>query len=448
MHESDELKEVLRQAAKTNFVAFCYFYDYGFFKRRPFLKDIALAFQDIADGKILTLSVSLPPRAGKSYITTLFCAWILGRFPEDSVMRNTCTARLAEKLSYDAREVVKSEKFAEVFEDVRLSDDRAGVSGWNTNKSKNVGYFGQGVGGTIIGFGATKVAITDDLFRNMEDALSETIREKTHSWKEATHDSRKESGCAEIDIGTRWTRDDVIGKNSEGGHYDREIIVPALDDKGQSFCENVMTTAEYLKKKGKTRAEIWDAEYMQQPVDIKGRLFTDLKTFTDLDAVLKNSEGCVAYVDVADEGSDYLCAPFGHIVGDLIYITDVMYTKANTDVTTPQLAGLLNKYKVRYTRVETNGMGGIFIKMLRNLVTDTSIIGIHNRQNKITRIIMSSDYVLRRFRFLETDEGEYGQFKRALQSFQKEGVNKNDDAPDAITGLAVMVRGFFPHLDE
>jgi hypothetical protein len=61
---------------------------------------------------------------------------------------------------------------------------------------------------------------------------------------------------------------------------------------------------------------------------------------------------------------------------------------------------------------------------------------------------MSSDYVLRRFRFLETDEGEYGQFKRALQSFQKEGVNKNDDAPDAITGLAVMVRGFFPHLDE
>jgi predicted phage terminase large subunit-like protein len=448
MHKSDEFKEVLRQAAKTNFVAFCYFYDYDFFKSRPFLKDIALAFQDIADGKILTLAVSLPPRAGKSYITTLFCAWILGRFPEDSVMRNTCTARLAEKLSYDAREVVKSEKFAEVFEDVRLSDDRAGVSGWNTNKSKNVGYFGQGVGGTIIGFGATKVAITDDLFRNMEDALSETIREKTHSWKEATHDSRKESGCAEIDIGTRWTRDDVIGKNNEGCHYDREIIVPALDDKGQSFCEAVMTTDEYLKKKNKTRAEIWDAEYMQQPVDIKGRLFTDLKTFTDLDAILKNSEGCVAYVDVADEGSDYLCAPFGHIVGDLIYITDVMYTKANTDVTTPTLAGLLNKYKVRYTRVETNGMGGIFIKMLRNLVTDTSIIGIHNRQNKITRIIMSSDYVLRRFRFLETDEGEYGQFKRALQAFQKEGVNKNDDAPDAITGLAVMVRGFFPHLDE
>lgn len=448
MAEYDEIKAILQQAARTNFVAFCYFCDYEFFKKRPFLKEIAQAFQDIADGKIKTLAVSLPPRAGKSYITTLFCAWILGRYPEDSVMRNTCTARLAEKLSYDAREVVKGEKFAAVFPDVRLSDDRAAVSGWNTNKSKNVGYFGQGVGGTIIGFGATKVAITDDLFRNMEDALSETIREKTQSWKEATHDSRKESGCAEIDIGTRWTRDDVIGKNSEGGHYDREIVVPALDEQGQSFCEAVMTTEEYLVKKNKTNEDIWSAEYMQQPVDIKGRLFEGLKTFTDLDYVLKNSEGCLAYVDVADEGKDYYCAPFGHVVGDLIYITDVIYTKANTDVTAPRTADLLNRYKVRYARVETNGMGAIFLKMLRKLITATSLIGISNGTNKQTRIIMNSDYVLRRFRFLETDKGEYYQYLLALKGYQKEGTNKNDDAPDATTGLAVMVRGFFKHLDD
>jgi predicted phage terminase large subunit-like protein len=446
----NEIEEILRLGAKDNFVLFCYYYNYDFFKARPFLKEIAQAFQEVADGDIKTLSVSLPPRAGKSYITTLFCAWILGKYPEESVMRNTCSARLAEKLSYDARDVVKSEKFAKVFPHVTLSKDKASVSGWNTNQSKQVGYFGQGVGGTIIGFGASKLAITDDLFRSMEDAMSETIREKTHSWKEATHDSRKETGCAEIDIGTRWTRDDIIGKNAEQGYYDKQIIVPALievDNELRSFCESVMTTEEYLLKKEKTREEIWQAEYMQTPVDIKGRLFEDLRYFKDIEAVKKHSEGAFAYIDVADEGGDFLCMVVGHVVNKDVFITDVVFTKANVDVTIPRCAMVLNDNKVSYSRVETNGMGAIFIKMLR-AQTKTKLLPVINNQNKETRIIMNSSYALRRFRFLEGQIGEYGQFIHNLKNYQKEGKNKNDDAPDAVTGFALFVQSMLPKLDS
>lgn len=445
----NEIEEVLRLGAKDNFVLFCYYYNYDFFKARPFLKEIAQAFQEVADGNIKTLSVSLPPRAGKSYITTLFCAWILGKYPTESVMRNTCSARLAEKLSYDARDVVKSERFAKVFPLVTLSKDKASVSGWNTNQSKQVGYFGQGVGGTIIGFGASKLAITDDLFRSMEDAMSETIREKTHSWKEATHDSRKETGCAEIDIGTRWTRDDIIGKNAEQGYYDKQIVVPALieqDGALYSFCESVMTTEEYLLKKEKTREEIWMAEYMQQPVDIKGRLFENLRTFKDIDAVKKHTQGAFAYIDVADEGGDYLCMVVGHIVAKDVYITDVVFTKANVDVTIPLCAKLLDENKVSYCRIETNGMGAIFIKMLRDM-TKTPLLKVNNNQNKDTRIIMNSSYVLRKFRFLDGQIGEYGQYLNNLKAYQKEGKNKNDDAPDATTGLGLFIQSMAPHLD-
>ncbi len=444
-----EIEPVLQIAARDNFVAFCYYYNYDFFKARPFLKEIAQAFQEVADGNIKTLSVSLPPRAGKSYITTLFCAWILGKYPTESVMRNTCSARLAEKLSYDARDVVKSERFAKVFPLVTLSKDKASVSGWNTNQSKQVGYFGQGVGGTIIGFGASKLAITDDLFRSMEDAMSETIREKTHSWKEATHDSRKETGCAEIDIGTRWTRDDIIGKNAEQGYYDKQIVVPALieqDGALYSFCESVMTTEEYLLKKEKTREEIWMAEYMQQPVDIKGRLFENLRTFKDIDAVKKHTQGAFAYIDVADEGGDYLCMVVGHIVAKDVYITDVVFTKANVDVTIPLCAKLLDENKVSYCRIETNGMGAIFIKMLRDM-TKTPLLKVNNNQNKDTRIIMNSSYVLRKFRFLDGQIGEYGQYINNLKAYQKEGKNKNDDAPDATTGLGLFIQSMAPHLD-
>ena len=254
---SNEIKEagfdiVKQELSKRYFWRFCLYYDDEFFSKRPFFKDIAQSFQDVEEGAIKSLSVSLPPRAGKSYLTSLLCAWTLGRNPTQSVMRNTCTATLYLKFSYDVRSILKSERFNAVFPEVRLSDDKANLQGWNTNKSKQVGYFGSGVGGTIIGFGATKVGITDDLYRGVEDALSDTVNDRIHQWKQSTHDSRFESGCARIDIGTRWTLNDVIGRNMDDKIYDKSISIPALTESGESFCDDVMTTQEFLDKRKHT----------------------------------------------------------------------------------------------------------------------------------------------------------------------------------------------------
>jgi hypothetical protein len=251
--------------------------DVEFFNERGFLKPIATALQKVESGNIKSLSVSMPPRAGKSYITSLFCAWTLGRNPTESVMRNTCTATLYIKFSYDVRAIVKSDKFRALFPTITLSDDKKNLQGWNTNFSKQVGYFGAGVGGTIIGFGATKVAITDDLYRGIEDALSDTTNDRIQQWKQSTHDSRFETGCARVDIGTRWSVKDVIGTSIASKVYDESIIVPALDKDDKSFCEVVMSTEEYHDKRLRTAKEIWVAEYMQEPVDMVGRLFADLQ---------------------------------------------------------------------------------------------------------------------------------------------------------------------------
>ena len=49
-----ELKELLRISAKTNFVAFCYFYDYEFFKERPFLKEVAkVSMNELRDNEAI-----------------------------------------------------------------------------------------------------------------------------------------------------------------------------------------------------------------------------------------------------------------------------------------------------------------------------------------------------------------------------------------------------------
>ena len=448
------------ELCRRNFWRFCCYYDPEFFASRPFLKEIALGFQQISDGSIKSLSVSLPPRAGKSYITSLFCAWILGKFPKESVMRNTCTATLYQKFSYDVRGIFKSDKFQHIFP-ARLSADKSNLNGWNTDSAKMVSYFGAGVGGTIIGFGASKVAITDDLYRGIEDALSDTVNDRVKQWKDATHDSRFESGCARIDIGTRWTRNDVIGVNMEAGEYDKSVIVAALDENEQSFCPSVMTTAEYLNKRSKTPPEIWLAEYQQQPIDLKGRLFTAIDTIT-LDEFFKRVkidpndqknqgrkdliDGYVCYIDVADEGKDYTAAAIGAIVGNRVYIVDYLFTRDNTDIAIPLAAAMLEKYGVQYCRVESNSMGAMFARNLQKQ-TKTRILQVRNTVNKMTRIIMQSAFILNNFTFIEIPGPQCSQFLANVESFSKEGKNKNDDAPDTLAGLSMFIQSMFKNIN-
>jgi predicted phage terminase large subunit-like protein len=439
-----------RELARREFWSFCLYLDREFFTARPFLREVAEAFQEIEEGKIKSLSVSMPPRAGKSYITSLFCAWTLGRNPVESVMRNACTATLYVKFSYDVRAIINSDRFREVFVGIRLSDDKKNLQGWNLTESKQVGYFGAGVGGTIIGFGATKVAITDDLYRGIEDALSDTVNDRIHQWKQSTHDSRFESGCARVDIGTRWSLNDVIGRNTAEEIYDKSIVISALTSEDKSFCEAVMTTEEFLEKRKRTSAEIWSAEYQQEPVDIKGRLFNSLQ-YIQKDEFLSllesnksevNPEGieaAIGYIDVADEGKDFTALAVAVLVRGNIYIADYVFTRDNTDVTIPLCAGILNKWKVKFCRVESNSMGAMFGRHLQGL-TECKILGVANTVNKITRIIMNSVYVQNEFIFVQNEDNHSTQFIGNVLSFSKEGKNKNDDAPDCIAGLSIFAQ--------
>ena len=443
-------KELLRQElARRSFYHFCRYYDRDFVHARPFVKDICEAFQEVEDKKIKSLSVSLPPRAGKSYITSLFCAWTLGKNPDKSVMRNACTATLFLKFSYDVRAILKDERFKRVFPDVSLSDDKANLQGWNTNKSKQVGYFGAGVGGTIIGFGASNVAITDDLYRGIEDALSDTVNDRIIQWKESTHDSRFETGCARIDIGTRWSVKDIIGNGIESKIYDKSIIVSALDDQGNSFCEAVMTTDEYKQVQKRTAKEIWLAEYQQQPIDIEGRLFSDYKRINqnEFDEFIVNNqvEGRLAYIDVSDTGMDYTAMAIAAIVKNQTYIVDYVFNRDNTDLTIPQCAALLNKWNVSYCRVESNNMGAMFARNLQNL-TKTKILQVANTTNKITRIIMQSAFISQRMQFVVKEEQQCLTFIENMLSFSKEGKNKHDDAPDCLAGLSLFLQSMFKNL--
>jgi len=124
----EAVREILRcEISRRLLWEFCRYYDPEFFRNRSFLKAIADGFQAIEEKKISSLAVSMPPRSGKSYITSLFCAWTIGRNPERSVMRNTCTSTLYQKFSYDVRAILKSDKFRKVFQTIVLPPFQSSV---------------------------------------------------------------------------------------------------------------------------------------------------------------------------------------------------------------------------------------------------------------------------------------------------------------------------------
>jgi len=449
----EQVLEILKQElTRRNFWQYCLFYDKEFFEDRPFLKHIADAFQRIADGKILRLQVSMPPRAGKSYITTLFASWLIGKNPDGSIMRNCCTSTLYEKFSYDTRDVLKSEKFKRIFPNVELSPDKQSIRGWNTTEAVQVSYFGSGVGGTIIGFGATLCAISDDLFKSFEEAISDKVCESTWSWYKGTHGSRIEKNCPVIDIGTRWAKKDVIGRNLNEEYYDESIIISALDSSGESFCSAVKSTEEYHDIRLRTPREIWAAEYQQNPTEAAGVLFTreDLKTFKMNELSESGRESVMAYIDVADEGTDKFAMAVAYVYQNAVYITDVIFTDMNIDNTLPLTVGMMEKHNIDLCRVEANNQGSVFIKMLRQYVEGSKVLKVNNTANKHSRILMQYGLIKNNFRFLASDQyergSEYDQFVNQVLDYVKAGSATHDDAPDCLAGLSKFISSFLPHL--
>jgi predicted phage terminase large subunit-like protein len=154
----------------------------------------------------------------------------------------------------------------------------------------------------------------------------------------------------------------------------------------------------------------------------------------------------VAYIDVADQGSDYTAMAVAVLIANQVYIIDHVFTKDNTDVTLPLCASLLNKYDVKFCRVESNSMGAMFARQLQGL-TQSRILQVSNQVNKMTRIIMQSVYIQQRMTFLRNENNHQSiQFIQNILSFSKEGKNKNDDAPDCMAGLSIFMQSLFKNL--
>ena len=215
-----------RKLARQRFIHFCQYVDPKF-EDAPHMRLIAEKLEQVAryiqtQGKegIGRLMILMPPRHGKSeQASRKFPAFLLGRLPDTRIIMGSYGADLASKNSRAVRDLIMSKRYQALFgglssrnEPVELSSDSRSVSAWDLAQPHRGGVVAAGVGGGITGLGAD-VFIGDDLFKNREEAESESRRELVADWWKSSVLTRLEREYAAVILFfTHWHPDDLVGR--------------------------------------------------------------------------------------------------------------------------------------------------------------------------------------------------------------------------------------------
>ena len=248
---------------------------------------------------------------------------------------------------------------------------------------------------------------------------------------------------------TRWNSLDLAGRIIEQyGDKVKVVQYKAVQEDGSMLCPEILSKESYETKVQAMGVEIAEANYQQNPIDIKGRLYQSFKTYTELpkDAAGRPVYSAVKnYTDTADTGDDYLCSIDYVEYNHEAYVINVIYTKDGMEITEPAVAKMLYEDQVNDADIESNNGGRGFARNVESILRNTyhsnrTIINpFFQSKNKISRILSNSTWVMNHIYFPVNWMDRFPEYYKAMSRYQKEGKNAHDDAPDATTGIAEKI---------
>ena len=443
------------ELARREFFFYCNVKAPDFYKEdRQYLLDLCNAFQDFIQSDDEVMIVNEPPRHGKSRTAGLLVEWVLGNDQTAKIMTGSYNETLSTMFSKNVRNDIMEEKadenrivFSDIFPGVRIKRGDGAMNLWSLEGGYN-NYLATSPTGTATGFGAS-LLIIDDLIKNAEEANNELTKEKHWSWFTDTMLSRLEEGGKIIIIMTRWASDDLAGLAlehfKESGAKVRHISMKALQDDGTMLCSEVLSRKSYEAKIKAMGAYIASANYQQEPIDLKGRLYASFKTYEKLPEDSNGNsllEGIYSYTDTADEGDDFLCTIIWGVCLKEAYVLDVYYTKAGMEITEPETARRFYQFKVNRARIESNNGGSGFARNVLRILSEafesnyTEVKWFHQSKNKKARILSNATWIMNHVHYPVNWRDKWPEYYNAMVKYQREGDNRHDDGPDATTGVA------------
>lgn len=442
------------ELARRDFFYYCHLMASDFYKTdRTYLKQLCDSFQGfMLDDEHNVLVVNIGPRHGKSRTAGMFVQWLLGNDNSKKIMTGSYNETLSTVFSKSVRNAIQETKaddsitvFSDIFTETKIKHGDGAMNLWSLEKGYN-NYLATSPGGTATGFGAD-VIIIDDLIKSALEANNANILEGHWEWFTNTMLSRLEEGGKIIIIMTRWHSQDLAGKAlvelPKSGYKVKHISMKTYDEETDSMlCEEVLSKESYFRKVKAMGADIASANYQQEPIDIKGRLYSGFKTYVDKPTFKRIS----AYTDTADTGKDYLASYiYGETMDKEAYILDVVFTKEPMEVTEPLLARKLTENEVNLCWIESNNGGRGFARNVERLMKEkygtnhTAVKWFHQSKNKQARILTNATWLMEHVYFPDGWRNRWPELYQSLMTYQREGKNAHDDAQDALTGIAEKI---------
>ena len=433
--------------------------------RKHYLRPMVQGFQDVLDGKLRLLTISMPKRAGKSQTGINFVNMISGKFPDRSTLMEGTGDDLVKSFYNGCLEyltVPNEYLFYDVFPDARLVQTNADTKTVNLkSKSRFPTVMCRSIDARQVGLSeATNVLYLDDCVEGREEAKNR--QRLDDKWEVISGDimGRAIEGTPMVFTGTRYSLYDPIGRVQEHAQREgwawRAIEIPALDlvtDESNYEYERegkkVFTTAYFREQRELLSAEQFESEFQQQPFEAKGLLFNkdELNYFFELPKD-RDPDTIIAVGDTAESGSDSTSMPVAMIYGNAVYIVDVVFDDSPAEVTKPECAKCLIDNRVASAVFESNNAGQYYARDVDQIIRERGYsVGIRTKRtisNKQTRIEFASDNIKKNFYFKHPSTykrgSQYWNFMKEVTTYTRSGKVPHDDAPDSLSLLENEIR--------
>ena len=419
---------------------------------RIYLKEICDAMQRFIKSDAGVLIVNSPPRHGKTYTQSMFIEWFLGNDTRRKVISVSYQQILSKSISRRIKNSINMPKipneivFSDVFPYAKIGKGTNAVDFWGFADSPVENYLATTPGSAITGLGATCLVV-DDLIKNKYEAYNQFALEKQWEWFTDTAFSRKERLKGQspkvIVVMTRWSKNDIAGRLIDDCTAKNKPFVlithKAYDEKiSKMLNPDILTYEDYQEILMTVSNEIVEANYNQEPIELKGNLYSNFKEWAELPKDIKR---IFAVCDTADTGKDYLCniicAENRHKEA---YVLDVYYTQEPMEVTEPETAKRLIRYEVKDFYPESNSGGRGFARSVNDICRKNKhyfreFKPYTQTTNKLARILSQATDVLSRVIMPKDWRNLYPEFNNHIRNFQRGGKNMFDDAPDTLTAI-------------
>lgn len=434
--------------------------------RRHYLRRYVEGYQEVLEGKLDFLSISMPKRCGKSQLGINFTNMLSGKFPDRSTLMEGTGDDLVQSFYKGCLEYIQQPNdyhFYDIFPESKLVQTNADTKVINLlHKSRFPTVMCRSIDARQVGLSeATNLLYLDDCVDGREEAKNR--QRLDDKWEVISGDiiGRAIEGTPIVICGTRYSLYDPIGHLQEEmrkqGKRCKIIETPALDPvTDESNFEyiregrKVFTTQYFRDQREMLSAEQFESEFQQQPFEAKGILFPEasLNRYFEL-PVDREPDSIIAVCDTADKGADYCSMPIAAVYGDEVYIVDVVFDDSPPEVTKPECAKALMDNLVVAGTFESNNAGTYFARDVQQILTDRKYVcNIRTKRtisNKQTRIEFASDNIIKHFYFkdpsLYARNSQYAMFMKQVTTYTRSGKVPHDDAPDSLSLLENELRG-------